>query len=113
MSAHTPGPWRASWGRYLPILAIINGKDAQIGRAESFGQISDAECEANASLIAAAPDLLAALKAATEHMDRAGADGYAMPECPWCHSQREDNEHNADCEVLIARAAIAKAEGKS
>lgn len=61
----------------------------------------------------AAPELLAALKAVTEGMDRAGGDGYGMPECPWCRSQSADNQHNADCELLKGRAAIAKAEGRA
>ncbi len=58
---HTPGPWipwKAHGGKYLPIVATVQGKSAQIGRAELFGQISDEECEANARLIAAAPELL-------------------------------------------------------
>jgi hypothetical protein len=58
-------------------------------------------------------ELLVALKAVTEHMDRAGGDGYGMPECPWCQSQRQDvEEHDADCALMVARAAIAKAEGR-
>jgi hypothetical protein len=61
---HTPGPWKVGGGRYLPITAMVKGKSAQIGRAESFGQISDEECEANARLIAAAPELLKALEEA-------------------------------------------------
>jgi hypothetical protein len=59
---HTPGPWKVGGGRYLPITAKVKGKSAQIGRAESFGQISDEECEANGRLIAAAPELLHQLK---------------------------------------------------
>ena len=56
--SYTPGPWKVGGGRYLPICAMVNGKWAQIGRAESFGQISDEECECNGRLIAAAPELL-------------------------------------------------------
>lgn len=67
---------------------------------------------ANARLIAAAPELLAALKAVTQDMDQAGGDGYGMPECPWCKCE-PNHEHAADCDLLAARAAIAHAEGRS
>jgi hypothetical protein len=59
-------------------------------------------------------ELLSALKTLTADMDRAGGDGYGMPECPWCNAEGsrdyDDKYHNADCELLAARAVIAKAE---
>lgn len=59
-------------------------------------------------------ELLEALKAVTEHMDRAGGDAHGMPECPWCKAGPEyDTTHAGDCDLLKARAAIAKAEGRS
>lgn len=96
VQTHTPGPWRATGGRYIPIVANVNGKDAQIGRAESFGQISDEECEANGALIAAAPDLLKACQQAE----------YAF---------RVPAGTRIGCEFLaltMLREAIAKAEGR-
>lgn len=68
MSEHTEGPWKAepnyrSTGWYVNQpkncrqLAIVNQQDAGIERDE---------CEANARLIAAAPQLLAACEAALE-----------------------------------------------
>lgn len=57
-------------------------------------------------------DLVAALKALSEHMDRAGGDAHGMPECPWCHADGNGDDHRGDCELLTARAALAKAEGK-
>ena len=69
---HTPGPWTTDTGGY-PI--IINGPDneAENGgivciiedpdKPDAFTVKDDARNEANARLIAAAPDLLAALKA--------------------------------------------------
>lgn len=55
-TTHTPGPWEAAdlrvmWGSYF--VADCNGK-GDIGRQD--------ESRANARLIAAAPDLLAALQ---------------------------------------------------
>lgn len=87
---HTPGPWTCDGGRYLPIIAIVDGKPAQIGRAESCGQIGDEEVEANGALIAAAPDLLKALKTVVRQMEG-----------------RHPVGHDA---FLAARRAIAKAE---
>ncbi len=54
--------------------------------------------------------LQSALKAVTDDMDRAGGDGYGMPECPWCHAQTDDPEyqHKADCELAAARAVLVR-----
>jgi hypothetical protein len=82
---HTPGPWTLDephqvWaeavGEYVAITAEI----------EDFDTVPRDQAEANARLIAAAPDLLEALKLAERH-------------CPV----------NSEAEIL-ARAAIAKAE---
>ena len=61
---HTPGPWAAEGGTYIPITADTPKGHAQIGRAESYGHISSEEREANSRLMAAAPDLFAACKVA-------------------------------------------------
>lgn len=52
---HTPGPW--NYGG-----VITAGANAEIGIAQIMGARSDDEVFANAQLISAAPDLLAALK---------------------------------------------------
>ena len=62
---HTPGPYSITGGSYLGIIATVNGKSTQIGRAEGCGdRLSDEEIVANALLFKAAPDMLAALKIA-------------------------------------------------
>lgn len=86
-TAHTPGPWEVSMGEDV---RAENGR--WVAKMYSQGSISDAarivaESEANARLIAAAPELLAALKGMLD------PDGYTPV-------------------LAIARAAIAKAEGK-
>lgn len=53
MAQHTPGPWTIEHARTL----LRSNKECDYGRKP----IDDAEVEANATLIAAAPDLLAAL----------------------------------------------------
>jgi hypothetical protein len=54
---HTPGPWKITTiADYTFIGEVDNTRDGQ-GICEMMG-----ECEANAKLIAAAPELLSALK---------------------------------------------------
>jgi hypothetical protein len=99
MSAeHTPGPWSIS--RAHP-SAIVGGKIYQFTNGSGQRQVAMAcvmdedngSMEANARLIAAAPDLLDAARAA---LDDLISDGH---------------EHYRVAEVL--RAAIAKATGGS
>ena len=90
MSAHTPGPWEAikpdSVGGYRVYTA---GKGYTL--IATLGYVRDSAQEAaNARLIAAAPDLLAALIKLSEATDPIG----------W------------DLRMELARAAIAKAEGR-
>ena len=95
---HTPGPWTYRRAKYpvdgsydYAIAAKVGGQEFCI-IAEAFGRVADAvwpDAEANARLIAAAPDLLAALK-----------DVVAV-------ADRKTDEFDR------ARAAIAKAEGRS
>ena len=85
---HTPGPW-SSFGIYVTTEA-----GDTLARAE-YSHCSLPEARANARVMAAAPDLLEALKAL-----RDGA--YGNPSMP---------EENARIDAM-ADAAIAKAEGR-
>lgn len=98
MTKHTPGPWRieiddspdAEWSRRYP--NIIADEYEVVGTEGMYG---DLETDmANARLIAAAPELLAAL----DMMER--------------HFSRYDDTHN-NLVLEQARAAIAKATGKN
>lgn len=87
---HTPGPWTVSKSG----VSVDAGPTGPRIRQERGAP--DEELRANASLIAAAPDLLAAVKAlliVAEH-----------GECEAMHPDEADH---------MARAAIAKAEGRS
>ena len=106
-TSHTPGPWRA-----LPAkdFTYENGKALKVASANPshhsdfkftaivYGDMVDGRCEADAALIAAAPDLLAALEnaanvlagIATGDLKSIGKDSHAL---------------------MQARAALAKARG--
>lgn len=96
---HTPGPWRQSTvnpcsvnkggGKTAIGITTTHGTDDQ-NYTEFFP--SKDEAEANARLIAAAPELLGALETLTEQAERAGWNGMS---------------------VHAARAAIAKATGET
>ena len=96
MTAHTPGPWRTNGADVVsnngsPVSKVI----LNYNRTIAF-DTERAEAEANASLIAAAPDLLEALKDMT----------HGLPELL-------ENIGYTDEEGMIekARAAIKKANG--
>lgn len=85
--AHTPGPWDWFGVELLSTAGFVLGTKRD-GRPNSE----------DASLIAAAPDLLAALKAmVVEYCDYTIINNLGDPE----------TQHN----IKLARAAIAKAEG--
>jgi hypothetical protein len=75
MTEHTTGPWRLhQWskaagnpGVYSRVTAVSNDlEDVDICRFDLFPDAGDAH-EANARLIAAAPEMLAALKMVLQH----------------------------------------------
>lgn len=92
---HTPGPWHVATGGQQ----IRSARD-QIARTWMMRR---GECVANAHLIAAAPDLLAALQEITPAMPPADAPCHVgiVPQSQCAHCQR----------IARAHAAIAKATG--
>ena len=100
---HTPGPWQARKDPYCdawPILAestAIGPSMRTVARVSAAHHGDSTEKEANARLIAAAPDLLAELIKATDLLDSVSRsftdDVYSGP-------------------VAHFRAAIARAQGK-
>jgi hypothetical protein len=106
MSKHTPGPWFAVKNtRYWDI--VLKNEPHQVGlasvivtpRSDRY-QDDDIEIEANARLIAAAPDLLAALENTLQFAEA-------------CHRMTEDKYMRIAIgnDIMKARAAIAKATG--
>jgi hypothetical protein len=93
-TTHTPGPWE-----------ILGGNDPEFPSVVSprFGEICDLENglgggRANARLIAAAPELLAALQSIIKAADDP--------------DNERDSDFVADIDWEIIRAAIAKATGE-
>jgi hypothetical protein len=92
---HTPGPWTQS---AVNPLQIIGPGAVRIAEANCYGEavlLNRNEAEANARLIAAAPELLAALKRALNHVIM---DGVHQTDAPAARKQIE--------------AAIAKVQGE-
>lgn len=89
MSKHTPGPWKVA---AIPgaVIAVDNTTIAKV----FYGERS--VCDANARLIAAAPELLEALKGLESRHEPGVFCDHAAAPCDRCDA---------------ARVAIAKAEG--
>lgn len=89
---HTPGPWIAHTAHES--LRVPDSVNAECGLhvcdVASYGS-APSQRHANARLIAAAPDLLEALRA--------------------CYLRLAHHDDQSAPELLLARAAIAKAEG--
>ncbi len=60
---HTPGPWHVGGSNKATIYDKYSQRIANSFEGVMVSQRSDAQCQANARLIAAAPDLLAACQA--------------------------------------------------
>lgn len=98
MSNHTPGPWECSWGYSGPIItADAANNSKRIATVRVFFPDFSEEDTANARLIAAAPDLLAALKWALSNIN--------------CEPFEWSDEENSNAHEA-ALAAIAKARGE-
>lgn len=124
MSAkHTPGPW--SYPRYpngvsTLVYAAAGGKPEAFPVASATYGVPDEEREANARLIAAAPDLLETLKGIVENAHQAAFEEWLLRKSPsgdfeqvqraWKDSS--DFEDSSD-EWRDALDAIDKATGES
>ena len=102
---HTPGPWfifgngHCVGGANTDPTTLAEHPTAGIAMC-GMARREPAECEANARLIAAAPDLLAALQGLDEAYCRAGT------------ALTRDERHEDRCRLIAARAAILKATGE-
>ena len=98
---HSKGPWTAEliYDKYFDIVDA-DGYDV----AEEVG-LDDAD------LIAAAPEMLGVLRAMLEvHDEPCWLDHHGLCQT---HYLRRNDAGEPECEVELARAAIAKAEGRT
>lgn len=101
MSKHTPAPWRVDWdGEDLWNNHIVCSEGRICFMAHSGPERQD-EFDANARLIAAAPDMLAALYEALEYFEAREDINY-----------EGTGPNDAMSHAIEIRAAIAKAEAK-
>jgi len=108
VSGHTPGPWsvKSKTERQSVGAGVTNVTVAWCGEASSSGEVGSYfvdrdECEANACLIAASPDMLAALKAFVAKID------------PVCMIERDHPQVDLADEYREALEVIAKAEARN
>lgn len=94
MTDHTPGPWRATENLIQGYMAT-EAATAPLRPTIALVCTTTTSAGANAALIAAAPDLLAALEELTTEL--AFRDGPCVENC--------------GCNIDTARAAIAAARG--
>ena len=97
MSNHTPGPWETTWPKFNCTIESRGGVVATVYVGQT---LSDSESEANAYLIAAAPELLKFARGAWHLCESLLAVRDGIP----------DESIRAMANAL--RAAIDKAEGK-
>lgn len=96
MSKHTPGPWEAAEGHPSDVWHVDMPERSFsiiLSRADSDWSMSVDEVQANARLIAAAPELLAALERtlsnAIGHACDARGDDCNFEDWPWVQQARE------------------------
>jgi hypothetical protein len=125
--AHTAGPWKLE---KLPLSAeftiigspicLIGGEENYepddagryvVGTVGDYGEHGAEVCKANAHLIAAAPELLSALKCVLEDYIGAMSSEYDYPSDPWI--DRAAKGGGGKEYVKEIRSIIAKAEGRA
>lgn len=75
---HTPGPWHVNTLETVPhTIHALRGHVADVSRG-TMNEVGADEIEANARLIAAAPDLLAAAIEAADTLEGEGIHAHAL-----------------------------------
>ena len=108
-AAHTPGNWVASCGQDFAVVLAPDSRIQPVAVCHNiYGSVEETidEDKANARLIAAAPDLLAALRELADSTEA------------YTDAQDEGGHPEAHVDRMIlarrsARAAIARAEGRT
>ena len=99
---HTPEEWKLGIKRRNGDITVVTKWHViAVVKAQK-------NTEANAALIAAAPDLLALVEAIEWLEHTPWGESFTIHGCPWCHEAQWDG-HADDCK---RQAAIAKARGE-
>lgn len=104
----TPGPWIVERNHVVPDFAAHRDANSDDEGRHSIAVLYGPDAEANAPLVAAAPDLLAAIKA----VEFGALGGRRCAACAGWNvgpNGETDHAHTKDCPVALA---IAKAEGR-
>jgi len=115
---HTPGPWITSTGRVPGIgraLGVLKASHKPGEKGESICVVCKEDNTqphdiANADLIAAAPELLAALRELLASVTCQGAEDSRLP-IAWSGSPSQN--HRMHAALKGARATLAKASGQN
>jgi len=110
MAEHTPGPWQTGHNlkfSHREETVWTDRTEYNTLIASLSRNFPGNETTANARLMAAALDLLAALEAVEWLPDE---DSPGRLYCPWCGNYQEPYGHSLECE---RQAAIAKAKGEN
>ena len=105
---HTAGPWKQQ-------CFLVTGGDGSWVCHTGMGNLPPSrshESEANARLIAAAPDLLAALKVALPRLAHKASCHTVRPTSEW-EKHGSSCFDECDCEIKVVRAAISRATGEA
>jgi hypothetical protein len=105
-SKHTPGPWTAAPSKYAEGVLVVKAgmpSNRVLARFGSDAEPLDETDEANARLIAAAPDLLAALLAFIPELEQRERF-ISANDSPWSQSEKDMLDR-----IWAARKAVAKA----
>ncbi len=83
LSAHTPGPWKIdTLGSHIWILSETGDYLAEVITSDEEGRCRPEDAEANARLMAAAPELLAAAEEALLILKQLKTDEWAFDDSP-------------------------------
>ena len=115
MSKHTPGPWRVAESQVSPSPCFIQLWVRSLGKDQSkddaicgMAQFNSEERDANARLIAAAPDMLAMCSRIISETESPGfLDLYDA------YLKVHGEPYRGDMFCMDLRATIAKAKGES
>lgn len=100
MSGYTKGPWEV---REDDAHMVTMPEKAAMGDGHKYAVCGGGNCEANANLISAAPDMYEELRASTNRLMALVLSGYITDEA---------TKSNVQTQISFNNKAIAKAEGK-